>query len=107
MPDINLNIKEIAESVGLVGADKTPEVGFAHLISSLLSATLPIASIMLLLYLVWGGLEWINSGGDKSKIENAQKRMTQAVVGMIILAGAIAIFNFVQYFLGIEVIKFV
>jgi len=107
MPDITLNIKEIAESIGLVGADKTPEAGFSALISSLLSATLPIASIMLLAYLVWGGIEWINSGGDKSKIENAQKRMTQAVVGMVILAGSIAIFNFVQFFLGVEFFKFV
>lgn len=79
---------------------------FAGLIGSLLSVVMAIAAVLLLLMLVWGGLEWVASGGDKSKLENARSRIFQAVIGMLVLAAATAIFALVQQILGICVLNF-
>jgi len=35
--------------------------------------------------LIFGALEWIQSGGDKEKVEKARKRITTAVTGLVIL----------------------
>ncbi len=79
---------------------------FANIIGSLLSAVMVIALILVLLYLVWGAIGWITAGGDSSKVNEARNKMVQAVIGIIVLAATLAIFSFVQYFLGVEALKF-
>jgi len=79
---------------------------FANLISRLLGVVMVLAALLLLLYLIWGAIEWISSGGDKSKVEKARNRITQSVIGMIVLAASLALFMTVQAFIGINVFNF-
>ncbi len=47
---------------------------------------------------VWSGIEWAMSGGDKTKIEAAKKRIMHVVTGLIIVFGAffvISLFNII------------
>jgi hypothetical protein len=53
-----------------------------------------IGAIMVLIYMVWAGLEWISSAGDKGKLESARQKMTQAMIGIIILVSAFTIIGF-------------
>lgn len=76
------------------------------LIVKFLSVAIMIGALLLLMYLIWGGIEWITSGGDKSKTEKARDKITGAIVGILVLAAAVAIFTLVQRFLGINVLNF-
>lgn len=82
---------------------KTPK-GFAKDIGSLINAILNfimiIGAVLVLLYLILGGIEWITSGGDKTKTEGAMNKITSAVIGLIILAASFAILTLVLNFLG-------
>jgi hypothetical protein len=60
-----------------------------------------IAGLLVLFYLIMGGIEWITSGGDKGKTESARNKITAAVIGIIILAAAFAILQLVLTFLGL------
>ena len=82
------------------------DTGFGRFIGRLLTGILVIAAILLLIYLIWGAIEWITAGGDKSKIEKARDKITQSIIGVIVLASVLAIFSAVQRFLGIEVLTF-
>ena len=53
---------------------------------------------------LWGGLEWITSGGDKAKIETARGRIMQALVGLSIISLALAVVILAQEFFGITII---
>lgn len=77
----------------------------ANIISSLLSVALIIAAVLVLLYLVWGAIEWISSGGDSGKIEKARNRIMQAIIGLIVLAAVIAVLALIQTLLGVTLIK--
>jgi hypothetical protein len=83
-----------------------PGGGFGDILSTILSGVMAIAALMLLLYLIWGGIEWITSGGDKAKTEKARNRMTQGVIGIVVLAATLAIFTMVQSFLGLSLLNF-
>jgi hypothetical protein len=72
------------------------------MINSLLSLVLVIAALAVFGYLIWGGIEWITSGGDKSKIESARNKLTAAVVGLIVLAASFAILQLALWFVGVE-----
>jgi len=43
------------------------------------------AGLFVFYHLIFGALEWIQSGGDKEKVDKARKRITTAVTGLVIL----------------------
>lgn len=51
-----------------------------------------VAAVALLIYLLWGAFDWITSGGEKEKLEKARNKMTQAVIGIIIVIFVLALF---------------
>ncbi|MBP9820137.1 hypothetical protein KBC79_05380 [Candidatus Woesebacteria bacterium] len=83
-----------------------PSGGFGKFIGTMLQVSMTIAALMLFLYLIWGGIEWISSGGDKSKIEKARNRITGSITGMIVLSAVVALFLLIQGFLGISILTF-
>lgn len=70
-------------------------------INSVLTFVFVIAVLLVFLYIVWGGITWITSGGDKGKTEEARNKITAAVVGLIILLASFAILQLViRFFTG-------
>lgn len=59
-----------------------------------------VASILALFFLIYGGIRWITSGGDKGKVDEARKTITAAVIGLIVTFLAFFILSFVQYLFG-------
>lgn len=74
------------------------------LISAGVGLIIIIATILAFLYLVWGGVEWITSGGDKAGLEAARNRITNAFIGLVIVLAAWAIILLIQSFFGITII---
>lgn len=72
-----------------------------QLFNTILRFVLVIASLLVFMYLIWGGIEWVTSGGDKGKTESARNKITAAVVGLIIIAASYAIFTLILKALGI------
>ncbi|HNQ16648.1 MAG TPA: hypothetical protein PKJ26_00480 [Candidatus Woesebacteria bacterium] len=54
-----------------------------------------IGGLLLLLFFVWGALQWITASGDKTKLEAARNRMLQAAIGLLILVSSFVIIGFV------------
>lgn len=84
------------------GAVKILQIG--QLISAIVGLAIIVAALLAFLYLVWGGIEWISSGGDKAGMESARNRITAAFVGLAIVAAAWAITALLQQFFGIQIL---
>src|SRR5579859_7308942 len=50
-----------------------------------------------LFFLLWGGIRWIISGGDKGKIEQARSTILPAIIGLIIALAAFFIINIISF----------
>lgn len=72
------------------------------LIEKALNFVLILGALLVFMYLIWGGIEWITSGGDKGKTESARNKITAAIVGLIVLASAWAILLLVLGFLDTD-----
>lgn len=57
-----------------------------------------------LIFFIWGGIQWITSGGDKTKIEAARKRLVYAVIGIIVAFSSYFIINTVGNFFGVKLL---
>jgi len=73
------------------------------LVSSIGGLFFIFAFCLTFLYLLTGGVSWLTSGGDKSKLENARDKITNALVGLVIVAAAYAVFALVGQFFGLDV----
>ena len=74
-------------------------------ISKGFSAVIIVAGIATFAYMVYGGVQWVMSGGEKDKLNEAKSKITQAVVGLAVVASAWAVFKLVDYFFGIGIAK--
>ena len=92
MAQVNINIPSPAIL-------KITDIG--KFISNILAAILVIAALAAFIFLLLGGLQWITSGGDKSGVEAAQKRIQAAIIGLFVVFAAWAIMILVGNFLGI------
>lgn len=73
-----------------------------RLLQGLLNAVLFVSALLVFGYLVWGGVQWITSGGDKGKTEEARNKITAAIVGLAVVAASYAIFRVVLWVVGID-----
>lgn len=90
-------------SVGSVGgADTTDAAGavagsiFASYFIMIWQFVISIGGFMVVIYFIWGAIDWIVAGGDQSKIQKGRDRMIQAVIGMILLAGSFIIVSLIN-----------
>ncbi len=65
-------------------------------VSGLFNIGFTIAGFLMVFWLSWGIFEYIFAGGDKEKLGKAQKRITWAIVGFLLVAVAFLIRQFVE-----------
>ena len=70
-------------------------ISFARTLSGIINLFLVVGGLLLLLYLMWGALDWIMSEGDKEKLQKAQHKITQALIGMILVVAVLTIYGLV------------
>ena len=89
---------------GIGGSDPAAPVG--SLFTVIVRMVITIAALLTLGYLLWGGFDWITSGGDKEKVTKAQQKITYAVIGIIFVMLSFGIFGVIAgNVLGIIQIK--
>ena len=91
-----INNPALGPYAGMTGAQF-----FSGLIPALLGALLVIGVVVFVFMLLWGGIEWITAGGDKGKLEGAKQRLTNALIGIVVVLGFFAILSLVECFFGL------
>lgn len=87
-------------NIGTIESTKGFAKDLGSVITTLLSFVMGIAALAVFLYLIWGGIQWITSGGEKGKTEEARNKITSAVIGLIVLAASYALLMLVLRVLG-------
>lgn len=60
------------------------------------------AIFLAFIYLMFGGIRWITSRGDKQAVESARKHIVSAIIGLVVVLGAYFILNMVFNVLGTD-----
>ncbi|HEY4694478.1 MAG TPA: hypothetical protein VIH52_00775 [Candidatus Nanoarchaeia archaeon] len=82
-------------------------LGFTNLgeiFQSLLTLAFFVAGLAFLAMLVLGGIQWISAGGDAKALDAARTRITNAVVGLVIVVAAYALTAIVEQVFGISIV---
>lgn len=81
----------IGDEFGLA-TPKTTNLGEA--VGLLVIPTFSIATAAVIIYFLIGAFKWVSSGGDKEAVSSAQRMITHAVIGFIILMFTFLILQF-------------
>lgn len=71
------------------------------IVSSILPYLFVISGLILLFYLIWGGFSLMLSKGDPKAVESAKARITNAVIGFVIIFIAYWLVQFVGKIFGV------
>ena len=75
------------------------------LLQAIISMVLIIAALVAFFFLVFGGIKWITSGGDKDSTAKAQGTITAALIGLAIVFSAWAIMKIVETVFGVSILS--
>jgi NADH:ubiquinone oxidoreductase subunit 6 (subunit J) len=87
------------------GPLSNPQIGAVGIFSNFISGTIGVLTIVAIVWavitLITGAISVISSGGDKGQVENAKKKITTGLVGLVIVIVALLIIELVGHFLGL------
>ena len=73
------------------------------IVSGAISMLLVVAILVSLFYLVFGGIKWVTSGGDKAKVESARNHIIAAIIGLVIAFLSFFILDVVLKLFGLNI----
>jgi len=88
----NLGNKGIKEAAG----------AFASIISRIIGIMTIIAGIWFIFQFIIGAYSYMTAGGEQQKMTNATKKITSALIGLIVVVAAYAIMSLLGQLLGFE-----
>ena len=77
---------------------------FNRLLPAAVSLLFIIGSIIFFFMLITGAIQWIASAGDKQALEGARGKITNAIIGIVILFATFAIVQLIETFFGVNIL---
>lgn len=74
-----------------------------NIFNSVVQIIFSVAIVAFIIMLLWGALDIILSGGNKDKVQGGRKRITTAIIGIIVLSLAFFIARVVGDIVGIKI----
>jgi len=84
-----LSVKEILDGFGGTEGD------LSDFIVTILDWIIGAAGVVCVVMIIVGGYSYMTAGGDESKVKDASKTLTNAIIGLVICFIAVILVNFV------------
>ena len=91
--DVQKAFGTVAPPQGMNFGGSDPVAGFGTLVGFGVRLFIIVAAMFMLVYLFLGALEWITSSGEKEKLTKAQQKITNALIGMVLIFVVIVVFT--------------
>ncbi len=109
-------LAQVGTSIGRIGGEGLGPFGNANLdatgaltavtkvISNVVGVITIGAGIWFLFQVLIGGINWISAEGDAKKLQQAQQRITSALLGLLIVIFGMVILSLASKFLGYDLL---
>lgn len=74
-------------------------------ISFLITLMTTLAGLFFLFQVIMGGINWLNAGGEQKKVQESRDRITQGVIGLILIVAAYSVVGLIATIFGIEILN--
>ena len=93
----NNNTLNNLKAVGETGGAYAPvnETSAAGIAGTAVKTFLSILGVIFLILMLYGGYNWMIAHGEEQKVEKAKDTIRTAIIGLVIIVGSYAIWNFI------------
>jgi len=77
----------------------------SNIIQASLNLLTIFGAIVTLIFIIYGGILWVTSQGDKQRLDKARRTITFSIIGLIIMVLAFVIVQIIGYFLGVPFLE--
>lgn len=98
---VNLNGQTIEGPLKIPGVSPD-NIKLADIISRILQFMMPLAGVILLFVLIWGGYDYILSQGNQEKVKSAQAKITTGLIGFVLLILSYFIVRLISFIFGLQ-----
>lgn len=77
---------------------------FSSTISVVIGVLTVAGGLWFMVQLFMGAFAWLTSGGDKGAVEGARKRITHALIGLILVISAFVIMGLISLIFGLNLL---
>jgi len=102
MPKIDFPFNNVGPSAAPGSLLSNSNLKIGDIIGALLPYLFTGAGLLLLIYLIIGGLQMMTSGGDPKAVESAKGKITGALIGFVIVFVAYWLVQIVASVLGLQ-----
>jgi len=86
----------------------TPQDPGASSLTNFISMTVGVMTIVAFIWFIFtlfiGAIGWLASGGDKARLQEAQKKITTAIIGLVIVISAIFLIKIIEVIFNINIL---
>ena len=84
-------------SVGVGGgyAANTDITSFSQILGMAVKAALGLLGVIFIILMLYAGYNWMTAAGEEEKVTKAKDTIWRAIIGIIIVVGSYAIWNFI------------
>jgi len=65
-------------------------------VGTIINAALGLLGVLFVVLMVLGGYKWMMAGGNEEEVSDAKKRLTTAIIGLVITVSSYLIWSFVS-----------
>jgi len=95
----------VLEKIGEGTVEQIKGNPLARLIVRLWQTVVIVGGLALLIFLIWGAIDWLMSQGDPEKLKSAKNKIIHAMAGMALLAASYAIITLFKYIFGFDILQ--
>ncbi len=68
---------------------------FANFFVSLWRTIISMGSLLMIVYFLWGAIEWMTSGDNTEGVKKGRHRMTNGAIGLLLLSSSFMLITFI------------
>ena len=87
-------LKSLGDTAGYVTTGN--ESNLSSLLGAVVKVALSLLGMIFVVLMIYAGYHWMTAAGDQAKVDKSKDTLWRAIIGLIIVVGAYAIWEFVS-----------
>lgn len=89
------NLQEVAAGNQGPYSNTTNENSLTSIIGIVINTALSLLGVIFIVLMILAGYNWMTASGSQEKVQEAKDTITRAIIGLVIVIGSWAIWNFI------------
>lgn len=107
VPILSPTASDTRATIGNLPVIQTSNIDMVTLINELVAYAIILAGFLSIVFMLWGGIQYIVSGGKEDKVKSATATIRNAIIGLLITILSVSAINFVSQIFNLNLVSYV